>query len=337
MTVVVTGAAGHIGANLTRALLDQNRPVRALLHVNRQAIEGLGVEVIEADICDQASLRSAFDGAEVVYHLAARISLLTDEWPLLESVNVVGTRNVVEACLYCRVRRLVHFSSIHALAQEPLDVPIDESRPLAESRSCPPYDRSKAAGEREVLRGLERGLDAVIINPTAVIGPHDYQPSHFGEVLLALAHRRMPALVAGGFDWVDVRDVVQGAMRAEERAPAGAKYLLSGHWVSIRDVAAHVEEITGVPAPRLVCPLWLAGIGAPIVTAFHRLDGRRPLYTSVSLRALRSNRNISHEKATHDLDYHPRPFRETLIDTFLWFKEAGQLAGSLKQQPGGSL
>ena len=325
---VVTGATGHVGANLVRALLDQGRHVRAVLHVNRKAIEGLDVDVAEGDVCDLASLCEAFDGADVVYHLAARISLSMDEWPLVESINVIGTRNVVEACLRCGVRRLVHFSSIHAFVQEPLDVPLDESRLLVESRRCPPYDRSKAAGEKEVRQGIERGLDAIIINPTAIIGPYDYEPSHFGQALLILAQGKLPASVAGGFDWVDARDVVVGAMRAEERALAGAKYLLSGHWISMPELAVLVEQLIGTPPPRLACPLWLAPMGIPFAAAFAHITGKRPLYTSVSLKALHSNRNISHERATRDLGYNPRPFRETIRDTLRWFEECGYLGCS---------
>jgi dihydroflavonol-4-reductase len=329
MTTVVTGATGHVGANLVRALLAQGRRVRALIHINRRAIEGLDVEIVEGDVCDVASLRGAFNGAEVVYHLAARISISMGEWPLLERINVTGTRNVVEACLRSGVRRLVHFSSIHAIIQEPLDVPVDELRPLVESKRCPPYDRSKATGEREVHKGIEQGLDAVIIIPTGIIGPYDYEPSYFGEALLTIARGKLPALIAGGFDWVDVRDVVEGAMRAEERAPAGARYLLSGHWVSVPEIAAIVEQATGAPVPRLVCPMWLAPAGIPFTTALARLTGKRPLYTSASLRALCGNRNISHERATRDLDYNPRPFRETIVDTLQWFEENGYLGRRL--------
>lgn len=329
MTTVVTGASGHVGVNLLRTLLAQGRSTRALCHVNRRPLEGLHTEIVEGDICDLASLCNAFDGADVVYHLAARISLSMNDWPLLEFVNVVGTRNVVQACLRCGVRRLVHFSSIDAFTQEPLDVPLDESRSLVESQSYPPYDRAKAAGEKEVLRGIERGLDAVIISPTAIIGPYDYQPSYVGESLVALAHRKLPALVNGGSDWVDVRDLVQGAMRAEERAPTGAKYLLSGHWISMSDLAAMVEEITGTPAPRLVCPMWLATMAVPFAAPFARMGGKQPVYTRAALKALRNNRNISHERATRDLDYDPRPFRDTLIDTLRWFEQNGYLAHSL--------
>jgi dihydroflavonol-4-reductase len=328
VAVIVTGAAGLVGGNLVRALFARGRPVRALVHRDRRALEGLDVEIVEGDVRDPASLRRAFERAETVYHVAAYISLSMRDWPLLESVNVLGTRNVVEACLHCGVRRLIHFSSIHALVQEPLDVPVDESRSLVEieSRHYPPYDRSKAAGEKEVQRGMERGLDAVIVNPTGMIGPYDFRPSHFGQVLLALGQGRLPALVTGGFDWVDVRDVVAGAMQAEERAPAGARYLLSGHWASLRELAGLVAEVTGAPVPRLVFPMWMARVGVPFGTHFTRLDGEHPLYTSVSLRALRSNRRVSHQRATRDLDYRPRPLRETLADTFRWFAETGRLA-----------
>jgi dihydroflavonol-4-reductase len=334
MTVVVTGAAGHVGANLVRALIDQGRPVRCLVHVSSWAIDGLDVETVRGDVGDLESLCRAFQGADVVYHLAARISLSMGDWTALEAVNIAGTRNVITACRRVGVRRLVHFSSIHALVQEPLSVPVDEMRPLVTSRRCPPYDRSKAAGEIMVRRAIEQGLDAVIVYPTAIIGPHDYEPSYFGEALLLLARRKLPALVTGGFDWVDVRDVVAGALLAEANAPSGARYLLSGHWVSMCDIAAGVAAITGAPAPGFVCPLWLARAGVPFIKGISHFSGKRPLYTDVSLQALQSNRNISHEKATKELDYNPRPFRETLSDTLRWFEENGQLDSTKRLKPG---
>ncbi|MDI7276966.1 MAG: NAD-dependent epimerase/dehydratase family protein, partial [Anaerolineae bacterium] len=302
MTVVVTGAAGHLGGNLVRALLARGVGVRALdCARDWRALDGLAVERVHADVRDLAALRRAFAGAEIVFHAAAIISLRNDEWPLLEAVNVVGTRNVVQACLDCRVRRLVHFSSIHALKQEPYGLPVDESSPLVLSGGSSPYDRSKAAGEREVRLGIGRGLDAVILNPTGMIGPHDYAPSYFGSVLLSLGQGCMPALVDSGFDWVDVRDVVSAALNAAEAAPAGARYLLSGHWVSMRDLAILVEEITGTQPPWFVCPMWLARAGAAVADALAHRRGRRAVFTGAAISALRSNRRISHERAARDL------------------------------------
>jgi len=333
MTILVTGATGHVGANLVRTLISQGHNTRALVHLNQDPVNGLDIETVQGDICDLASLLDAFNNIEVVYHLAAHISILKNEWPLLQSVNVAGTRNVVDACIQRGVKRLVHFSSIHALFEESTNFPEDHLVPLSESQSYPPYDLSKASAEREVYKGLKEGLDAIIIRPTAIIGPYDYGPSHFGEALVRLANGKLPALISGGFNWVDVRDVVETAIQAENRATPGSRYIVGGHWVSLCDLAKLVEQITGVPSPRLVCPLWLARIGTPVIAAFDHLTGKKPLYTSVSLRAISSHRNINYQKTTLDLDYHPRPFRETIIDTLRWFEKAGCLNQPLRGLP----
>ncbi len=325
----MTGAAGHLGGNLVRAFLAQGRPVRVLVHDDRRALAGLDIEAVPGDVRDLDSLVMAFKGAEVVYHLAARISISGSDWRALREINVGGTRNVVEACLRAGVRRLVHFSSIHTLKDTAGGAPVDESCALVEPGQ-PTYDCSKAEAEREVYRGIARGLDAVVIVPTAVVGPFDFKPSHFGEALLRLANGRLPALVTGGYNWVDARDVAAGAIRAAAQASPGAKYLLSGHWVSLHDLAALTAEMTGVPPPGFVCPEWLAGLGAPVVCALDRRAGRRPLYTRVSLETLHSHRNISHGKATEELGYRPRPYRETLRDTLAWFAEAGRLFRPLR-------
>jgi len=325
MSVLVTGAAGHLGANMVRALLAKGRSVRALIHHDRRALEGLELEAFLGNIMDPASIAKACSGCDTVFHLAVNISLRKDDWPLMHAVNVEGTRNVVNACIEKGVRRLVHFSSVHALQNEPWDSPIDEMRPLVEAGRASPYDLSKAMAEKEITRGAELGLDTVIINPSGIIGPHDFKPSHFGAALLALARRKLPALISGGFDWVDARDVSQGALRAEAQAPPGSKYLLSGHWISIRDIAKEVEKICGVPRPRFVAPMWLAILGLPLAPLLFRLGADRSLYSSASLEALRANPLVSHAKATRDLDYRPRPISETLRDTLEWFLAAGHL------------
>jgi dihydroflavonol-4-reductase len=330
MTVVVTGASGHIGINLVRALVAEKRSVRAMAHQNHQVLEGLGAVIVQGDVTEVESLTSAFKEAEVVYHAAGVISLLRNEWPLVEKINVQGTRNVIEACRRSDVKRLVHFSSIHAINPEPLDVPVDENHPLIAGHKYPPYDLSKAEGQREVRKAIAAGLNAVIVNPTGVLGPYDYQPSFFGTALLTLANGQMPALIDGGFDWVDARDVAQGAITAEQKAPTGNEYLLSGHWVSMREIGDIMKEISDASIPGFVCPMPVARFGAPFATVYSRIFKKRPIFTSVSLNALRSNRNISHEKATNELGYQPRPFKETLIDTMKWFEQNGNLRCRLK-------
>jgi dihydroflavonol-4-reductase len=287
---------------------------------------------MQSDISDVESLVHAFQGAETVYHLAAVISLLNNEWPLVEKINIQGTRNVIEACKRCKVKRLVHFSSIHAIQQEPFNSPVDESRPLIDGGKYPPYDRSKAAGQRIVREAIANGLDAVIVSPTGVFGPYDYQPSFFGTALLMMANGKMPALIDSGFDWVDARDVAYGAILAADKAPTGSEYLLSGHWVAMPGIAAAMKEISDAAITGFICPMPVARFGAPFATAYSRVFKQKPIYSSVSLHALNSNRNISHEKATRELGYKSRPFKATLADTLEWFAQNGDLKCTLKQQ-----
>ncbi len=326
MTVVVTGASGHLGANLVRLLLARGERVRALVHRDRRALEGLDVEVVTGDIRDPESLLAAFSGARVVYHAAAHISILLTEWDRLEAVNVRGTCNVVEACLRSSVERLVHFSSIEAFPGHTADALIDETYARRADPGALPYARSKAAGEAAVRAGIARGLDALILNPTAIIGPHDHRGGAMTEAVLRLARGSLPFLVEGGFNWVDARDVAAGAIAAADGAPAGAQYILGGHWASLRDLAALIAEVTGVPAPRWIAPMWLARLGVPFITAYSHLTGRRALYTSGSLRPLRGYRHVSHARAARDLGYRPRPLAETIGDTIRWLEGEGLLA-----------
>lgn len=324
--VVVTGATGHVGANLVRQLLQRDATVRALVRGNDpEALRGLELQTARGDVRDEASLRRAFEGADVVYHAAAIISLVGDRDGLVEKVNVSGTRAVVRAARACGVRRLVYFCSVHAFEQTPLDRPIDEVRRRVRSPSAPAYDRSKAAAEAEVRQAVRDGLDAVIIHPSGIIGPHDYRPSRLGRFLLSLCRRRMPALVDGGFDFVDVRDVVDGAIAAAERGRTGESYILGGTWRSIPELASICAEVTGVPPPRWCSPMGLARMGAPFMDLWYRATRIEPLFTSESLEALRGNPTYVCEKASRELGYCSRPTEETIRDTYRWFAAFGRL------------
>jgi len=262
-----------------------------------------------------------------VFHLAARVTVDGARGGEARAVNVGGTVAVVRACRAAGVRRLVHFSSVHALAQEPRDLPLDETRPLVDQARALPYDASKAAAEAVVLEAVRAGLDAVVVCPTAVLGPHDWQPSALGGVVLKIARGRLLGMVDAGFDWVDVRDVAAGAVAALARGRRGERYLLPGRWAPFRELARAVASAAGVPAPSLTSPLWLASLAAPFATAFARIIGAPAHLTRESMETLRgSHRDIRHDKAARELGYAPRPLAETAADTVAWFREAGMLA-----------
>ena len=317
--IVITGASGLVGGNLVRALLAQGRPVRALVHHDRRAIAGLDIETATADLTNLESLEAGIHGAKVVYHLASSISIRMDNWEEMQRINIEGTRNVVEACLRSGVEKLIYFGSIHSYRQYPFDQPVDEDRPLLSDERLPPYERSKAAAELIARQAPDRGLATVIIIPTAILGPYDFRPSYLGQALQMLANGRIPALVQGGYDWVDVRDVVKGALQAERLAKSRARYILSGHWRSLRDVAQVTARVSGGSAPPFTVPIWAAKAFHPAMAKLAQINGSQPLYTKSMLGAMRSNRQISHARATRDLGYTPRPFEQTIQDTLDWF------------------
>jgi dihydroflavonol-4-reductase len=332
--IVVTGASGHIGANLVRELLARGETVRTVQRDdNPESLVGLDVERVKADVRDFDSMRKAFEGADILYHLAALISIVGPMGGLVREINVEGAANVARAALETKVRRMVHFCSVHAFDQEPLDEPLDETRArVKQGGPAPAYDQSKAAGEAEVRKVVEKGLDAVIVHPSGTIGPWDFAPSRMGQVFLDLFERRLPALVPGGFNWVDARDVVAGAIAAAERGRTDESYLLSGHWKSVAEIATISESFTGSKPPAVTAPMWLARIGAPFLEGFAKVTDREPLYTAESLTALRANRNYDLSKSARELGYRPRPTEESVRDCYTWFAEHGRLPASLLQR-----
>ena len=331
MTVAVTGATGHVGANLIRSMVGQGHQVRAVVHGAWHGLYGVDVEIARADVRDIDSLRTAFDGCEMVFHLAARISIIGDPDGALNDINVAGVRNAAQAALDCKVRRFVHCSSIHAFDLDHKDGPITEESPRATRATLPPYDRSKNAGEQELHKLIAQGLDAVIINPTGIIGPQDPRPSRVGEVMLDLYERNLPALVSGGFDWVDVRDVVIGLMAAAERGTTGENYIIGGDWASVTELANLAASVTGKRRPRLVCPMFLARLAAPFALWTAERLNVEPLFTPEGLHALRANQDIRHDKAARELGYAPRPLEDTIGDVYRWFAAAGFITNSTLQ------
>lgn len=321
MRIAVTGASGHIGANVCRALLHGKHEVRALFYQDDRAFRGLDVVVVKGDILNMKSLNTLIKDVDTVFHLAATISISGSKNPQMRMINIEGTRNVVNVSLKSRIKRFIHFSSIHALKQGPLEEELDETRPLVGDEGFL-YDQTKAESERVVLDAVARGLDAVILNPTAVIGPNDFKPSLLGQAIIRLYSGKLPALVPGGYDWVDVRDVADAAIAAIEKGRKGHRYLLAGGWNTLRELSRIVENVTGRKTTTYTCPLWLTKLGLPLFRLYGAITRSHPLYTRESLHILtKGNRRISSRKAQKELGYRSRDVEETMRDTLNWFKE----------------
>ncbi len=323
---VVTGATGHIGNVLVRELLSRGESVRvlALPTEDTRPLDGLSVQIVLGDVLDPHSLEAAFRGARVVYHVAGLVSIFPWQEQSVDRVNVQGTINVVNACEKLGVRRLVYTSSIHSLVEPPHGTVIDESCGFDPDRARGSYDRSKARASIEVLQAVERGLDAVIVCPTGVIGPFDFRVSIMGRVLLDLARNAFWAIPDGGYNFVDVRDVAIGHILAAERGKTGEVYILGGECISLAHLARLVDELTGRrPRFRLRVPAWLTRAVAHVSTAFCAACRIETRITKYSVETLLSNSNISSEKARRELGYLPRLLQDSVRDSIQWFADNG--------------
>ncbi len=321
MKVAVTGANGHVGACLTRLLLDEGHEVRVLIHSGSRALKGLDIETVKGDLDNPVLLEHFCRDRDVVFHLAAKISIGSESYEEVYKINVKGTQNLGLAARKAGVKRFIHFSSVHALQQQPLNMPVDEQRPLALSSGMF-YGKTKALAEAWILEQNEDDFQVVVLNPTAIVGPCDYQPSYLGRVIQKIYNQTLPGLVPGGYNWVDVRDVAQAAVNAIKKGKPGERYLLSGEWQSLKTLAKMTCEQANKKCRMPVFSFWLAHAGVPFIVMYARLKKQEPLYTKTSLAILQSaNHNILNKKAIKTLGFSHRSFAESLADTIEWFKK----------------
>ena len=326
MTTLVTGATGHIGNNLVRALLARQERVRVLCRRESSPtpLSGLDVERVEGDLRDAPSLARAVVGVERVYHVAAMISIRSGDREALWDANVAGTARLLAAARQAGVKRFVHTSSFGAMGRNP-NGPSSEEHALDPEEPATDYERSKAASEVEVKREIERGLDACIVNPCATVGPFDFRPSLVGRTFVDFALGKMKAYLPGAFDWVPMRDVISGHLLAMAKGGRGERYLLSGEVASLDQIMDWLAEDTGRPRPRLRIP---AGLMLAISVPKDFVEARffpdkYPRFNQHSIRLLTSGKYGSNHKACRELGLSPTPIREAFRDSVAWFKANG--------------
>ncbi len=328
MLMAVTGASGFVGLNLVQQLLEQGHKVRAIDRMPSPHLNRPGVSFVEGDVLNPASMRRALKGADQVFHLVAKITLAAED-EVAWTLNTKGVRTVAEAALAANVKRMVHCSSIHAFDQYRCGGRIDESSVRSTEPSIPVYDRSKFAGEQELREVIAAGLDAVICNPTGVYGPVDYGLSRINTLLRNAALGRLPVLLTGGFDFVDVRDVAKGLVLAGERGRTGENYLLGGHFIEALDFFRMGAQAVNRRGPLFAIPL---GVIKPLVPIAERI-GRRFGSDAISegaIAAVECAPIVSHAKATRELGYTPRDAAESVRDLIAFLVSSNQLAPTPK-------
>lgn len=321
---IVTGAAGHLGSTVIRELSASGCEICGLLQPGgTPKVTGPNISYREGDICDIESLRCLFGGAEgrdvYVFHTAALISIAEKMPPRLHAVNVDGVKNILRLCREYRVRRLVHVSSVHAIPEKPGRQVMLEPDHFSAGLVNGGYAKTKAEAAQAVLDAAAEGLDAVIVFPSGILGPYDDGRNHLIQMTAEFMRGKLPACVQGGYDFVDVRDVAHGCILAAEYGRKGQGYILSGTYISLKELLALTGKYCGRrPVPAL--PAGLAKLAVPLIGAYSRARGTRPLYTAYSLSTVSGNSCFSNEKAKRELHYTVRDIGETVRDMVDWMK-----------------
>lgn len=316
MRIAITGATGHIGSNLCPYLLERGHNLKLLVY--ESSVNYSDAQVVRGSVLEPETVFKLVQDVDVVVHLAAKISLEPDKTGELRAVNVQGTQNVVDACLGAGVKQLIHFSSIHTFDPYPLEEPLDESRGYMEAGTD--YDYSKIEGEKIVVNAQERGLVSTILCPTSVFGPNDFQPSLLGSAIMDMHDGKVPMLVPGGYDFVDVRDIVEATYQAIVQEPKGEKYLLAGKYLSIQELAKIVGELSHKNISQRVAPIGLLKRLLPLFRVQSWLTGKPPIFTEQSLKALmEGHQDVRADKAQKDLGYTRSDIKQSLSETINWF------------------
>lgn len=305
-----------------RQLLNKGWRVRCLVHKDFKALSNLDVEIARGSLSDTKFLSSNMEDCDVVFHSAAYVAVENINIPLMHEINVVGTKNMCQAALDANIPKLIHFSSVHAFQQTPTNEPLDETRPLVNNKNAPPYDRTKAEGQQIIYNACNKGLNAVILHPTGIIGPFDFKPSRMGKVLLDIMKRKMLININAGFNWVDVRDVSNSAIKCITAGKQGQHYILPGEWATFKQISTIISNQLHFTTNYLTLPFWSAYIALPFAFILSKLTGERPSFSRGSLHALAEQcQKIPGALARDEIGHQSRPLIETIKDTITWFQK----------------
>jgi nucleoside-diphosphate-sugar epimerase len=323
-TAYVTGATGFLGRNLVNELIGQQWSV-VVLHrktSDLRKLKGCGVRFQEVDLHSLESVRSSISGqVDAIFHAAANTSHWSEDAPEQWKDNVLATRNLVKVALEKEVRRLI-FTSTWATH------PYEDTDERAANRIDVPYIRTKRLSELEVYRGIEQGLDAVIMQPTVLIGAYDY--NGYSQIFSLMQQRRpeVRMVLPGKITFCDARNVVRAHRVAFERGRRGEHYALGGTYTAWLDTYRRVAKLLGVTPPKRTTPLWLFFAAAYGSAAISRIFRHKPVLTPALVKLIKGEPEIpasEKEKSRQHLGYEPASLDEMLRDCYEWMVAEGLL------------
>lgn len=315
---LVTGGSGFLGSHVVRALAARGDELRLLARRGSDLdhLADLEFERASGDVTDRGTVRRAMEGVERVFHLAGTTSMRLQDRDTVFDLNVKGTRIVLEEALAARVGRVIHTSSVAAIGPAKARGTADESEPFRVAHLGIAYVNSKHEAEVEALRLAAHGLPVVIVNPSFVLGPDDPTGTSM-ELVRRFLLGRIPAYVDGGLNIVDVRDVAQGHLQADEKGEVGERYILGGRNFTLDRLFADFARISGRQRPPVKLP---GGPTALVVEALTRAGLPMPVWPD-EVRSGMLWWTYRNTKACRELGFQPRPHEETLEDAVRWQME----------------
>lgn len=314
--ILVTGGTGLVGSHLLFLLASQGKRVRAIKRKksNTENVEHIfehygdsdfslfnRIDWVEGDVLDFYSLMDALDGVDAVYHCAATVSFHPSRHRQMWEVNVEGTKNILDASMKCGVKAFCHVSSIATLGSPVNGNPSSEEDYWQPDDKHSLYSYSKFMAEMEVWRASNEGFNALIVNPSVIIGagPQSFSSSK----IIRLAASGLPYYVEGTTGYVDAMDVADAMVKLTEKQCFGQRYILSAENLSARDVASRMALCLGARPPHKKAPGWLLNLFVSAVGVSSALTGREPALARESLRASQGTSNYSSEKVMAELGF----------------------------------
>ncbi|MDD2308289.1 MAG: NAD-dependent epimerase/dehydratase family protein [Desulfuromonadaceae bacterium] len=322
MKTFVTGATGFIGASIVRELLLDGREVRVLARPgsNLANLKGLDVEVWKGDLLDFPGLQRGLKGCDVLYHAAADYRLWTPDPDEMYRTNVAGTTAILEAAMESTISRVVYTSSVGTLGNPGNGMPGTEDTKVSLADMAGPYKKSKFLAEREAERFAARGLPLVIVNPSTPVGPWDIKPTPTGKIIVDFMKRRMPAYLDTGLNLIAVEECARGHILAEQKGQVGRKYILGNVNLSLRDIFRMLQEITGIPAPKVRLPYTPVLVAAWLNERLSHISGREPLIPLAGVQMAAYHMYFESRRAVLELGLPQTPVAEALKRAVEWFR-----------------
>jgi dihydroflavonol-4-reductase len=329
MTTLLTGATGFLGSALARELLKDGRHLKLLARKNTDTrnIDGLDCEVNYGDLRDRESLKSALKGCKTLYHTAAYYSLWSQDKKMIYDINVQGTRNILECALEAGVEKVVYTSTVGCIGLSGDHSPANEQQPMNPATLCNDYKLSKYEAEQVALELFGRGLPLVIVNPSTPVGPRDIKPTPTGKIILDFLNGKMPAYIDTGLNLIDVADCARGHILAEEKGRLGERYILGNKNMSLKEILLALEALTGLKAPRIKMPYWVAytaGLACEWVS--DTITHRPPSVPLAGVKMAKYFMYFDATKSIQELGLPQSPVENALGQAVQWFQQNSVLS-----------